>query len=166
MPTESALSSSSDHATEKTNTRTLDTPTPVMVWGVPDTEIWEIPEGEPAIMEAETTAGNAGPAGGNADPTPGTKFGLAYREKDSILNQWTVFAQFVIDPFNQITISKQMDDRGSDRRIIEFDDRVIEENVESLSFEGGDEIALVTIANDTIDSSAVYFSYDRTVYNN
>lgn len=170
MPKDSAISSSSDHATEQQNTRSLDTPTPIMTWEVPDTEIWELPDGETAVMDAETTSANGGPAGGDANPTPGTKFGLAYREKDSILNQWTVFAEFTIDPFNQLSISQQLDDRGSDRRVIEFDDRVIEElangNVDSLSFEGGEEIALVTNGDDTIDASALYFSYNRTVYNN
>lgn len=165
MPTNSTLSSSSQHSSEQSNTPALDTPTPILTWQVPETEAWEIPEGEPAIMEAETTADNSGPAGANADPAPGTKFGLAYRQKDSLLNQWTVFAQFIVDPFNTISISEQMDDRGSDRRTIEFDDRVISSDYESLTFEDGDEIALVTIGDDSIDSSALHFSYDRTVHN-
>lgn len=164
MPTSSALSSSSKHATGEKNLRTLDTPTPVMVWEVPDTTIWEIPEGDAAIMDAETTSGNSGPAGGDADPTLGTKFGLAYREKDAPLNDWTVFAVFTIDPFNQLTISKQQDGRASERRRIEFDDRVIDADTDSLSFEGGEEIALVTNGDDTIDHTALYFNYDMTVY--
>jgi len=166
MPTQEALTSSSEHVSDVGNTPALDTPTPIQTWEVPETELWEIIEGEPALMEAETAADNGGPAGPDADPTVGSKFGLAYREKDSVLGQWTTFAVFVVDPFNQISISDQMDDRGSERRVIEFDPRVIDEDTNSFTLDAGDEIALVTNCDDKIDPTATYFSYTRRVWSN
>lgn len=164
MPKDSELSSSSQHVSGSKNKRTLDTPTPILTWTVPEAEQWVIKDGEPALMDAETTAGNAGPAGGNADPTLGSQFGLAYREQDSPLNEWTVVATFTIDAFNQLSLSQQQDGRASDRRQIQFDSRTIDADVSALTFDPNDQIALVTIADDEVDPTATYFNYPKTVH--
>ena len=164
MPQKDELSSSSKHVVSAGNDRTLDIPTPIKIWTVPEAQHWSLEEGDSAVMEAETTADNAGPAGANDDPSLGSVFGLAYREKDAPMNQWQVFALWSIDAFNQLSIAKQQDGRASDRRLIEFDDRVISDEVDTLTFDPDDEIALVTNCDDAIDPDATYFNYDMTVY--
>ncbi|WP_115863377.1 hypothetical protein [Halorussus litoreus] len=166
MPQQDELSSSSKHVEAAQNDRTLDTPSPVQIWTVPEAQQWMIEEGDSAVMEAETTADNSGPAGANDDPALGSQFGLAYREKDAPMNQWQVFAIWTIDAFNQLSIAKQQDGRASDRRLIEFDDRAIDEGVDTLTFDPDDQIGLVTNCDDEIDADATYFNYDMTVYRN
>ncbi|WP_158055971.1 hypothetical protein [Halorussus halophilus] len=160
------LSSSSKHVTGQENKISLNTPTPILTWTVPDAEMWEIKEGVSAVADFETTTDNSGPAGGDANPSLGSQFGMAYREKDAPLNEWTMFAVFTVDAFNQLSIAQQQDGRASDRRIIEFDDRVIDEDTTSLTFETDDQIALVTNCDDTMDPNAIYYNYDMTVYRN
>jgi hypothetical protein len=168
MPNDSPLSSSSEHASDKSNKPSLDTPTPSMVWTVPENQKWELHNEDDPVMTAKTTDGNDGPAGANADPTPGTTFGLAYREKDAPMNQWTVFAYFPVDPFNVLSQVEQLDGKGEENRTVVFDDRVVsDENgdpVDSLTFEADEEIALVTNGDDSIDAKELYFNYARTVY--
>jgi len=166
MAQQDELSSSSKHVAAAGNDPNLDTPTPIQIWTVPEAQQWAITDGDSAVMEAETTAGNAGPAGANDDPALGTQFGLAYREKDAPMNQWEVIAIWAIDAFNQLSIAKQQDGRASDRRLIEFDGRVIDADVDTLTFDPDDQIALVTNGDDEMDPDATYFNYDMTVYRN
>ncbi len=168
MPNQSALSSSSQYATDKSNDPDKDIPTASIVWEVPDDEYWELPNRESAVMTAKTADDNTGPAGANADPSPGTNFGLAYRESDAVMNQWTVFAVFGVDAFNALSQVEQLDDKGESERTVEFDTRVIaDENgnpVESITLSPGDQFALVTNGDDGIDGKETYFRYARTVY--
>lgn len=167
MPNDSPLSSSSEHATEEGNTRSLDIPTAILVWEVPENERWVIENGETAKMTAETTAGNSGPAGGNADPTVGTDFGLAFREKNTLMGQWTTFASFPVDTFNALSQVEQIDGKGEEGRTVEFDEREIsDENgnaPDAITLDPGDQIAVVTDGDDTIDPG-LYFEIPRTVH--
>lgn len=169
MSQNTALSTSSQHAETKQNDPSRETPSQVQIWEVPDEEMWEIPNGESAVMTAETTADNNGPAGANADPTPGTQFGLAIRESNSLMNQWRAIASFEVDPFNVISQVEQMsDDKAAEERRISYDDdEISDENgnaPDSITLEPGDQIAVVTTGDDKIDADAFYFRYARTVH--
>lgn len=163
MPSNDSLSSSSEHVTNKQNLPDLDTPTPVQLWTVPDESVkWALEAGNELLMDVETAADNAGPAGANANPTPGTEFGLAYREPTAALNEWSVFASWTIDAFNRLSIPQQMDDRGSDSRTIQFIGSEVDGS-DWITFDPNDEIALVTNGDDKIEGSSVTFDYDKIV---
>lgn len=169
MPQDTPLSTSSQHAENKQNDPSRETPSLVIIWTVPEDENWEFEDGETAVMTTQTTADNNGPAGANADPSPGTDFGIAIREKNSLMNQWRTIGSFEVDPFNVISQVEQMsEDKAAESRRISFDgDEIADENgdtPDSITLEPGDQIALVTNGDDKINAGETYFRRQRTVY--
>jgi hypothetical protein len=137
---------------------TPDVPTPVQTWDVPDGATIVLREGMVAIADFETTSGNSGPAGGDADPSSGTRIGLAYREPGDPLESWTVFTHGLsITPFNKLSLKDQQSGDNAQNRRFSFDPERLDGG--QIALEDADEIALVVNGPDAIDGSESQFSY-------
>lgn len=156
MPGSQRLSTELDWSEDKDTV--VDVPTPVQVWDVPDGARVTLQEGLVAIADFETTGGNSGPSGGNADPSRSTKLALAYREPGDPLDSWTVFThELSIAAFNDLSLKDQQSGENAQNRRFSFDPEEIEGRQIGLS--DADELALVALGPDNIDGSASQFSY-------
>jgi len=128
---------------------TPDEPTPVTEWQVPDGSELTLREGHPAIIDAETAAGNRVPNG--------TRLGLAYREPNDPLDAYTVISDFSIAPFNQLSLRDQNSGDNSERRSVRFDPDRVPGGVITLS--DSDTLALLAYGSEQVDGTTMFFNY-------
>lgn len=140
------------------NDTTIDVPTALQTWDVPDGASVTLREGLVAIADLETTTGNSGPAGGDADPSRSTRIAFAFREPDAPLDHWTVFShELPVAPFNDLTLSEQQSGENAQNRRFTWDPEHVPGS--SITFEDADEIAILAEGPDEIDGSESQFSF-------
>jgi hypothetical protein len=155
MPSQ-RLSTELDWSTDENSV--IDVPTAVETWDVPDGGEVTLREKLVAIADFMTTAGNGGPAGGNADPSRSTKLALAYREPGDPLDHWTVFThELGIAAFNDLSLKDQQSGENAQNRRFSFDPEEVQGSRIGLS--DADDLALLAHGPDEIDGSASQFSY-------
>jgi len=144
----------------------IDVPTALQRWEIPDGTQVTLRSGQFAVADFETTGGNSGPSGANADPSRSTRLALAYREPNDPLDMWTVFTLEVpIAAFNDLSLKNQQSGENAQNRRFQFDPQAPGVSGPQLNFEDADEIALLALGPDAIDGSASQFSINMTTTN-
>lgn len=138
-------------------------PTRIQSWDIPEGTKIRLSEGEALIADFETTTGNAGPSGGDANPEPGTRLGLGYLEPNTPLEMAEVFAVFGVRPFNTLSIKEQQSRENAQNRTVRFlKDKAPNGYIE---LEDSDTLVLVALSEDEIDGSEMTFEYPMDVRN-
>ncbi|WP_121822838.1 hypothetical protein [Halostella salina] len=150
---EDTLSTEKQYATVQNNTP--GTPTPVVEWDVPDGMAIEVRQGQPVILDAETTNGN--------NPANATRLGLAYREPNDPLDQYTVISDMALSPFNTLSLKDQQSGENAQRRRMQFDPSRVPEG--RFVAEDADSLALVVNGPDELDAASLFVNYPIRVQN-
>jgi len=148
------LTSEASYATTEQNT--VDEPTPITTWDVPDGSTVTIREGHAARLDVD--------ASGGGDISRSSRVGLAYREPNDPLGAWTVISDTQIGPFNTLTLKQQQSGDNAERRRFSFDPERVPGG--ELVLEDADEIALVLLSPDQVDASTVRFAYPVSIEDN
>jgi len=149
-----SLTNELDSATVIANV--ADSPTQIAEWDVPDGETWVIREGDPVVMDVEETA-----TGNNLSAS--SRFALGFREPQDILNVPTLFVEFSVTPYNQLSLADQLSEENAQRRTLRFNPEAVPGGV--LRVEDADYVELWLTSPEVINTANLFVEYPMTVNN-